>query len=318
MQPLQQPSNGTTTPAATAKPPSRMALANIVTGRQVVPMRVVIYGDGGLGKSTFAAGSPSPIFLGSEDGTSELDVSRFPPAQSMEDVSAALSEMLHSEHPFRTLCIDSLDWLEPMIWDKVCRDEKSPSIEKVGGGYGKGYTAALELWRGFLASLDQLRHKRGMHIVCVAHAVIKTYQNPDGDDYDRFILKLNEKASGIIREWSDAVLFAQQKTFTVENEKTKRSKGISTGERVMYTEQRPAFYAKNRYGLPFEMPLSWASFEEALAERNPQAIRDRIEAMLVASTDTEFVAKVRGYLGQIGDNVQRLCEAENRVKEKTK
>jgi hypothetical protein len=44
-----------------------------------------------------------------------------------------------------------------------------------------------------------------------------------------------------------------------------RTRGQGEGERVMYTEERPTWIAKNRYGLPAEMPLSWSAFMEKFA-----------------------------------------------------
>lgn len=308
MQPLQQ------TPPETSKKPARMALANATKGRRVLPPRIVIYGTEGIGKSTFAAGADSPIFLGAEDGTSELNVARFPEPQGFSDVLDAIRELSKPGHEYRTLAIDSLDWLEPMVWEKVLTDEGVKSIEKVGGGYGKGYLAALDLWRLLLSQLDRMRHEAGVSVVMIAHAHAKTFQNPEGDDYDRFNLKLNDKASGLIREWSDAVFFANYEVFTTENERTGKSKAHGSGRRLLHTIQKPAFYAKNRYGLESPMALSWSEFSDAMNGRNPTTIRERIEAMLAAIANEELSKKVRGHIATIGDDIQRLSEAENRLK----
>jgi hypothetical protein len=49
---------------------------NITKGKQKTAVRAVIYGVEGIGKSTFAAGLPSPLFLDLEKGTGHLDVAR--------------------------------------------------------------------------------------------------------------------------------------------------------------------------------------------------------------------------------------------------
>jgi hypothetical protein len=127
------------------------------------------------------------------------------------------------------------------------------NIEDVG--FGKGYNAALDRWRDMLSRLDTLRDRRGMNVILLAHSWIKTFRNPEGDDFDRYELKLHAKTSGLIKEWSDAVLFAAYETLTA-TDKSKRTRGISTGARIVHTERRAAFDAKNRFELPAELPAS--------------------------------------------------------------
>jgi hypothetical protein len=279
-------------------------------------MRVVLYGLDGVGKSTWGAGAPDPIFLGTEDGTSQLDVARFPEPKSLTHVREAIAELELSPHDYKTLVIDSLDWLEPLIWRHVCEIGKKDSIEDFG--YGKGYVQCVEHWRGLLADIDALRIKRGMHVVMVAHAQQKKFQNPEGDDYDHYILKLHEKSAGLIREWSDAVLFAQFETHVVEDEKSGRAKGFSTGKRVMQTTKRAAYDAKNRYGLPQTLPLSWHSFADAIESADPKSVHDRCAVFLAAIIDVEKRKKGEDYLTKIKSDLHRLNEFENRLKEMTK
>src|SRR5687768_670007 len=125
-----------------------MGLLELVQhGKTQMPPRIMTYGIEGVGKSTLASCAPKPIFVQTEDGLNEIECSKFPLATSLDDVLAALSELTTEEHPFETVVIDSLDWLERMIWDAVCRRESVTTIEKVGGGYGKGYILALDYWR---------------------------------------------------------------------------------------------------------------------------------------------------------------------------
>lgn len=315
MQPLQVvPAPTPPEPKPTAK---RMSLRNVVSGKQQTPPRVVIYGPDGIGKSTFAAGAPIPIFLGTEDGTSELDVTRFPEPKTFSDAMQAIEVLTHDAHDYKTLVIDSLDWLEPLAWQELCFENRVTSIEDVGGGYGRGYTAAVAKWRLFLAAIDGMRKTKGMNVVMVAHAMVKTFQNPEGDDFDHYILKMHEKSAGLIREWSDAVFFAQYETHTATNEKTKRIKGVTTGRRLINTEKSAAFHAKNRYGLPAELPLSWASFEQAMKERDPEPVRERCAALLALVTDDDKRKAGEAYLEKNRSNLHKLNEFENRLKKVT-
>lgn len=239
---------------------SRMSLQALVKGRQQQPVRVMVHGPEGVGKSTFAAGAPKAIFLATEDGTAQLDITRFPSPRSWTEVLDAVRLLTLETHDFQTLVIDTLDWLEPLIWEHLCRESKVSGIEEVGGGYGKGYTAAVDQWRVLVASLEALRRAKPMHVVFLAHSSIKTFKNPEGEDFDRYELKLNLKAGGLLKEWCDAVMFANYETLTHKDARTKRFRGVSTGERTLSTERTAAFDAKNRYSLAESIPLSWADF----------------------------------------------------------
>lgn len=244
---------------------SRMNLKSVVSGKLQRPVRVVIHGTEGVGKTTFAADAPRPIFLCAEDGTAQLSIDRFPEPGSFAEVAQAVTVLETEPHDYQTLVIDTVDWLEPLIWRHVCAAAKKPDIESFG--YGKGYVAALDVWRSLVAQLDRLRTRRGMHVILVAHSWVRSYNNPEGENFDRFELKLNNKAAGLLKEWCDAVLFASFEQATYED--GNKHKGISTGARIIRTERRAAFDAKNRYRLPFEIPLSWAEFWKGVRDDAP-------------------------------------------------
>jgi hypothetical protein len=235
-------------------------MKNIVSGKLVKPVKVLIHGTAGVGKSTFASNAPFPIFLCSEDGTSELNISRFPVQDSFDGVLSCIDQLATEEHSFRTFVIDSMDWLEPIIWRKCCQVHNKASIESFG--YKTGYIHALDWWRILLSSIERLRATKDMHVVLIAHSSVRTFNDPEQDSYDRYELKLHPKAAGLLIEWCDAVLFASFDRATRKD--GDKSKGVSTGERIMRTELRAAFDAKNRYGLPFRMPLSWQEFQNGV------------------------------------------------------
>lgn len=238
-------------------------LSQIVQGRQPKPRRTTVYGTHGVGKSSYAARALDVVFLPTEDGLSDIDCTSFPLAESFSDVMAAISALFTEQHDYRTLAIDSLDWLEQLIWRAVCKERGVSSIEDIG--YGRGYTFALEPWRKVLDGLSALRNERDMHIVLIAHSKIERFQNPETDSYDRFVPRLHRLASALIQEWSDEVLFACFKVFTKQTDEgfdRKRTQGISTGERILRTTERPSHIAKNRLGLPDELPLDWEAYAQ--------------------------------------------------------
>ncbi len=311
---------GATLPGA---PSGRMSLTKVISGRIAKPMRVLLYGIEGVGKSTFAAGAPSPIFLGAEDGTSELDVQRFPQPQHWTDVMEAVAELTTAEHAYKTLVIDTIDWLEPLCWAEVCRTcplpgkragVKARSIEDYG--FGAGYTEATGVWRQLIAALERLRAERQMDIVLLGHSWIRPFKNPTGSDYDRWETRLHKTAAGIWREWCDAVLFAAHDVSTYEDDR-KRTKGISKGARILYTRHDAAWDAKNRYDLPASLPLDYGAFAEAVAAHrpdDPERLRAQIERMLAEVTgNDQLTTRVRNSVANAGDNAGELARIANKL-----
>jgi len=239
-------------------------IGSITKGREQQPPRIMIYGSEGVGKSTFASLAPNPVFIQTEDGLSEIDTSKFPLARTFEDVVMQLQAVRDEQHEFGTLVIDSLDWLERLVWDRVCADYGVKSIEKADGGYGKGYVHALTYWRQIVSILNDIRSKRGMAVVMIAHAAVERFEDPEHAAYDRYTPRLHKKACSLVCEWVDAVLFASRRLRVDSTTGKAAPVGADGGERILRTNGSPACIAKNRFGLPTELPLSWAAFVEAL------------------------------------------------------
>ena len=252
-------------------------LTKILQGRQPMPPRLVVYGTEGVGKSTFASQAPAPIFLPTEDGLAEIDCDRFPLATTFDDVLAALSELRSEKHDYQTVALDSLDWLERLIFDALCRQHSVSCIEKVDGGYARGYTHALGYWRQILDAFNRLRVDRGMVVICIAHAKVEKFEDPESPAYDRYSPRLNKHASALVCEWSDAVLFATTRFRTQSEDAGFNRKrtiahaiGKAGGERILRCVGGPSCVAKNRYGITEELPLSWAAFVQALSNHQQQ------------------------------------------------
>ncbi|HUU99194.1 MAG TPA: ATP-binding protein [Phycisphaerae bacterium] len=257
-------------------------LEQIRSGPRPSPPRFLIYGTEGIGKSTTASQAPKPIFIPTEDGLDQIDCHSFPLAKSLDDVEAALQALLTEQHDFETVVTDSLDWLEQLVWDKLCQQYGVTNIEKVDGGYAKGYTHALTHWRRVLDTLNQLRLKRNMCVVLLAHAKVEKFEDPEHSAYDRYSPRLHKHANALITEWADAVLFATRKIITkTEDAGFGRDRTIASGlgkdggERILRCVGSPTCVAKNRYSLPAELALSWPALMEALA--NPTTTPDTEE-----------------------------------------
>jgi len=248
-------------------------LKSVITGVRARPHFVMIYGVDGVGKSTFGADAPSPIFLGPEDGLGMIDAPHFPTPKTWSDVKAAVETLIVEDHDYKTLVIDSIDWIEPLLWAFLIKEDGCKSIEQVAGGFGKGYVQAREHWQEFIRSLQRLRRK--MNIVVVAHCLIKTTEDPyEGERYDRYLVKMNDKAADLWREAVDCVFFANFQTSFSKEKGARKARAQGDGKRVMFTERRPAFDAKNRFDLPFEMELSWKEFADRAASALPSTTAD--------------------------------------------
>ena len=239
-------------------------ISSITKGREAQPPRIMIYGSEGVGKSTFAALAPNPVFVQTEDGLSEIDCSKFPLAKSFDDVVLQLQAVRDEQHDSGTAVIDSLDWLERLVWDRVCADYGVKSIEKADGGYGKGYVHALTYWRQIVSLLNDIRARKGMAVILIAHAAVERFEDPEHAAYDRYTPRLHKKACSLVCEWVDAVLFASRRMRVDSTTGKAAPVGADGGERILRTNGSPACIAKNRFGLPTELPLSWSAFVEAL------------------------------------------------------
>jgi len=244
---------------------STMSLENLITGRLQRPLRIVIAGVDGIGKSTFAAQSPAPIFLSPEDGTAHLDVTRFPQPQAWDDIMAAIGVLYEQEHAFKTLVLDSADWAERMARDAVCREHDVAGIESLP--YGKGWTFSQEKFNRLLMAFDAL-YSKGMNIIVICHLEIKTFNDPEREPYDRYTLKLDKRTAPLLREWCDYHLHCNFDTTLVKNEKGQAGnvRAKSFGKREIHTIRSAAFDAKRRWPIPDRMPLDWSEFWSAHCE----------------------------------------------------
>ena len=237
----------------------------IIRGKLPGAKKVVVYGPEGIGKSTFASRFPDPLFIDTEGSTKDMDVARTEAPSSwmmlMEQV------MYIRKHPelCRTLVIDTADWAEMLCVTQLCDKNQKNSIEEFG--YGKGYVYLQEEFGRFLNLLEEVV-KVGIHVVLNAHAKMRKFEQPDElGSYDRWEMKLSKNVAPMVKEWADMVLFANYKTFVVNVDGKGAQKGKNKaqgGKRVMYTAHHCCWDAKNRYGLPEELPFEYAGIRHII------------------------------------------------------
>ena len=229
-------------------------MLNITKGRIDRPVKCVIYGPEGIGKSTLASKSPNALFEDVEGGTAQMDVPRLDRPEKWEKLIADVKEVAATPGICGTLVLDTADWCELLCIKYICEKHKQANLEAFN--YGKGYQILAEEFARLLEALD-LVIAAGINVVVTAHAKMRKQELPEeAGSFDRWEMKLTRQVAPLLKEWADCVLFLNYKTlvYTTEND-TKKARG---GKRVMYTTHNPCWDAKNRHNLPDEMDLDYA------------------------------------------------------------
>jgi hypothetical protein len=311
------------TPAAVQekKVPPKSSIATD-SGRKTGGQIITLIGVEGVGKSTFAKDAGA-AFMDIENGTLELDVRRITAPEggwTWPSVLNMLRTLETDPHDFTAVAVDTTDALESLIWKHICERDEKENIEAYG--YGKGYVAALDEWKLYVYAIERLKLRRGLTVFNLAHAQVKLFKNPEGEDFDRYQPALHEKAAGLIKARSDVVLFANFETFARkkdERSKVEKAKGVSTGARVIYTTRTAAYDAKNRHDLPARLPLGWAEFTAAVKANGAATpadlrvlIEQKADAMKAKGADGEKArADALGAIKRAGEDVQKLRQLNN-------
>lgn len=289
--PIGSPTSAPTPAAAPAAKRSR--LGGIQRGQLRSQLRHLFYGPEGVGKSSLAAGAPKPLFLDVEGGADNLDVARYPfrdepgghVPRTLDEVTGAIDDLIAAPgHGYESLVIDTIDALEALVHKHVCKANNKETIEEFG--FGKGYNVALDEFRRLLSLLDTLRGT-GVQVILVGHSYVKTFKNPEGEDYDRYQLRVHEKTAGLVKEWCDVVGFVHfdggAAKLPGDMAQTKRARGWATGRRLVELHREAAWDAKSRLALPPTLELGtanpWAPFAAAASVARNADTRSLIDAI---------------------------------------
>lgn len=294
----------------------RMTTANVRRGKVETPWWILLYAEPKVGKTTFAAGAPDPVFIELDNGTKELDVARYPKVTSFADVLEALEDAAVTAETskregrpltFKTLVIDPLSQLEPHIHNDVTGGA-IVNTKKWGGGFGAYENALRDRARVFFKAVERC-WEAGMNIMLVGHARLKKREEADSPAYERWDLEGEiREMSGLAYKYAQAIFFARRETFGKVDPDTKKAKAAGAGIHMLYTVGTASFVAGNRWGLPPSMPLSWAAFAHAKANHEEQLAKTlaEIQAGLEAINDPTVTAKVNGYLADKHNPAQVL------------
>lgn len=225
--------------------------------RKAKPMKVVLYGVEGIGKTTFVSHFPDPIFIDTEGSTGFIDAKKLPDPDNWAMLLEEINFMAQNPQG-KTLVIDTADWAEELAKQHLMTKHNWQAIDQTD--YGTRYVALSNEIIRLLKGLEMVKNA-GMNVVLTAHAVQKKFELPDQvGSFDRYVLKLEKRDAALVKEWCDMLLFANYKTTVVAS--GSGSKKATGGQRVMYTTHMPAWDAKNRLGLPDELPFEYEAIKD--------------------------------------------------------
>lgn len=294
----------------------------ITTGKILGAQKIVIYGPEGIGKSTFAAMFPNPLFIDTEGSTKHMDVARTPRPSSWTMLIEQVKYVKANPGICNSLIIDTGDWAEDLCIAEICAKFQKKGIEDFG--FGKGYVYLREEFGKFLNLLEELV-ELGINIGIPAHAQLRKFEQPDEmGAYDRWELKLQKKTAPMLKEWADMVLFANYKTYVVNVDGQGVDKGKNKpqgGKRVMFTTHHPCWDAKNRHDLPPELPFEFNQIAQCLLNNTvkTEPIKETIKKDPVKGVTTYWHHPESNYVfaSKPGEDVKKLndegyCELQKK------
>ena len=249
-------------------PPSTSTRSKVSFGSipKAAGQRAVIYGPGGIGKTTACVYLKGKTAVVDADESMPVLAGQLREANLLDNLTVVngVSDWLSLRSAIQS---DGWDGIDNILLDtgtkieewalqhtlrtnKLDANSYASSIEDYG--YGKGYTYLFETFMPLLADLD--RHIRaGRNVVVVCHDCLNNVRNPDGEDYIRYEPRLMTTSNGKfsirlrVREWADHVLFVNY-DLNVEKKPKQLGPGKATGSgtRTVYTSERPSYMAKSR------------------------------------------------------------------------
>jgi len=235
---------------------------NITTGKKDKPRRCLVYGTNCIGKSTFANNAPNPIFVQTEEGLGDIDVNgAFDFCYSFDQVMEQLNWLYGNDHEYKTVVIDTLDFLERLIWKQVSKDKGVKTIEEID--FSKGYKLALLHWQRVIDVLNALWNTKNMMVILLAHTEPVDVKDPDNGGYNTYRPNIHKVPCGILQDWCDEVFFCRHKLYVTTEGKgfNEVNRATNSGIRVAKTVSSGTHDAKNRLGMPDEFPFDLNAFK---------------------------------------------------------
>jgi hypothetical protein len=272
--------------------------------KKILPPRITLYSPPGIGKTTFASSMPKPVLIDFDHGADEVKIDAIPGPASWKETMALIRDIGRSPGDYQTLAIDTVDPLEELCQVHVA-EAAGKTFDKMNDDYGAGHSAVGQEWKVFLAELDEVR-KKGLHVVLISHAHVKQVLDPTLGPYDQWTAQLGKKPWSLTQRWSDLVAFA---AFDAERD-VKENRAIVTKDRLLFTVRGSGYEAKNRYGLPAKLPLSWEKLSAAIAANRATGEELTARILKLAESSAEFTEKAKAFIAQCDGDPIKLRAVE--------
>lgn len=222
-------------------------------GKRMTPLKGIVYGDNGVGKTTLFSSSLKPIIVDMEGNCSHIS-SPCCRITKYDDFMALITSLLANEHEYKTLVIDSLDSLQTFILERMSQQHTTQELS-----YGKSNAILAKHIKEIVGVLEALQNKKNMNVLFTAHWKVKTANNPMVDQYDRYDMRINEEMRTGFCNWVQFIFLALKEVVFDENKDAvfgkKKVKGME--RRVLYTAGDPTYYGKNVFNFPPKMMMDW-------------------------------------------------------------
>jgi hypothetical protein len=282
--------------------------------QKILQPRIMVYGTAGIGKSSFGATLPEPIFVDFDHGIDDVNVDRVPGPTTWKDSMEVVRSIASSPGKDKSLVIDTVDPLEEQAIEHVST-EAGKSFAKMNDDYGSGYVAVAAVWKLLLAELDIAR-QNGMLVCLLGHAVIRQASDPTLGNFDQFTSQLGKKSWAATQRWCDAVMFAGWDSALVDKKDDQRI--IVTGKRLLFTVRGSGFEAKNRWSLEPKLPLDeWSAVAAGIEKhRRTAAVIEAKIAKMANIIGGDAPEKAAGFVKDARGDLNTLTAIESALQEK--
>lgn len=296
---------------------STLTMGSVVTSKQNDPDRIVLLGESGIGKTTWASHAPEPIFVSYEHRYRGCNPARTPEIETYEQGFDFIEqELLKKKHGYKTLVIDTIDALQVRIWEHLCERNKWGSISQPE--FFEGYNVAADVMREFVALLDRVRSRRGMQVVLLGHVAQATHRDPlSPHDWKRLVSSMDRRAWAVVERWADTVLLARFEMLPTVAKQTRTGKatkviGTTETKRVVHTSKTAAWDAKNSYGLPPIIELEYSHYAHFRDGGGQSDLKDEFERLLAELPEEhrteEKVKSARAYAAKGQAELRKMVE----------
>lgn len=210
--------------------------------------KLMLYSAAGVGKTTLASKLDHALIVDIEGGANFLDCARTPQITSLDEFYRFIVDfgrnMDTTYKEYKTLVIDSVDWLVRLIVEKAAGidiNNLDATLNKSNGGYGNGkLVLENEIKTRLLPFLSKLNIK-GIGICLIAHSDQKILLDSEGIKTETITPKIDINTMNTFVEWCDFIYYLKKK---------------DDGERTLLLDSDGVALAKNRIGRHGEVSLS--------------------------------------------------------------